>query len=77
MKNRRVLHVCRPTKILLRIALPLILLVAVYILVSYLVSLEHDPVMANSIYPPLAEYILASLLITAAGAFMIQSVNKK
>ena len=77
MKKRLILTVCRPAKILLRIALPLILLVSVYILVSYLIALEHDPIAANSLYPPLAEYIFSSLIITAVGAFAIQSAVRK
>ena len=77
MTKQGVLRVCRPTKLFLRIALPLILLVAVYVLISYLIALSTDPIMANSFYPPLAEYIFSSALIALVGAVTIQTIYKK
>ena len=68
---------CKAGRTLLRIALPLILLVSVALLLSYLDARAADPMDANSYYPLLVEYIIASLAVTAAGAFVIELVSRE
>ena len=60
------------SKLWLRLALPLILLVLIGILISYLDARAQNAVLANLYYPATMEYIFASLLITVGGVFLIE-----
>lgn len=75
---KRILHFkfSRPARLLLRIAMPLILLASITLLLSYLDARTRDPILANLTYPPLMEYIAASVLITVGGSIIIHKMEK-
>ena len=64
------------TRLLLRIALPLILLSAVTLLCAYLDARANSVPMANLTYRPYLEYILAALAVTSAGAVLLEAVAR-
>lgn len=64
------------TRLLLRIALPLILLSALALLFSYFDAREESVQMANLTYRPLLEYILAALAVTGAGTLLVEAVAR-
>lgn len=66
----------RETRLLLRIALPLVLLSTLALLFSYLEAREESVQMANLIYRPFLEYILAALAVTAAGTVLVEAVAR-
>lgn len=74
MKKKHPLSPHRPTRLLLRIALPLILFSALALLFSYLDAREQSVHMANACYRPMLEYVLAALAVTAAGTVLIEAV---
>jgi hypothetical protein len=76
MKKQRPLSPHRETKLLLRIALPLVLLSTLALLFSYLEAREASVQMANLIYRPFLEYILAALAVTAAGTVLVEAVAR-
>lgn len=54
------------------ILLPLQLLSAVTLLISYLMEREQTPLYANAYYSGMLEYIIASLALTVGGALLAQ-----
>lgn len=62
----------RSASMILSILLPLLLLVTVILLISYLIEREATPLYANAYYGGMLEYILASLTITVGGAFLAE-----
>ena len=72
MKKPSVHTPSRPSRLFLRIALALILIVSVALTISYLDARKEWAAMANLAYRPLLEYILAALSVTAAGVLVIE-----
>ena len=73
MKNKRVL--CKYTRFLLSLLLPLINLSLITLLISYLIDREHTPLSASVLYPAILEYIIASLAILIGGCLLIEVLN--
>ena len=61
-----------PTCMLLRIALPLPTLSAITLLISFLIDRSADPIRAQLLYPPMLEYIVASLAILVGGCLLVE-----
>ena len=76
MKKKHPLAPHRATKLLLRIALPLILLSSLALLFSYLEAREVSIHMAKFTYRPALEYFLAALTVTGAGVLLIEAVSR-
>ena len=74
MKKKHPLSPHRATRLLLRIALPLILLSALALLFSYLEARNASLHMANVLHREMLEYVLAALTVTAAGTVLIEAV---
>ncbi len=72
MKKLPIHSPSRPSRLFLRIALALILVVSVALMLSYFDARDEWAAMANLAYRPLLEYILAALSITAAGVLLIE-----
>ena len=66
----------RAARALLLICLPLILLSAIALLISYHDARKIDAVGANYYYPQLLEYILASITITAGGVLLTEATER-
>ncbi len=60
------------SRVLLRVALPMILMASIGILISYLDAREQNRVLADLCYPDALEYIFAAILITVGGVFLIE-----
>ncbi len=76
MKNLHIKPIGRFSVLFLRIAMPLILLSALAILLSYLSTRTVSPSLANLDYPPQLEYIAASVTIAAAGVLLIDLTER-
>lgn len=74
MQKHPLPFLCAQARLFLRIALPLVLVASVTFLISYLQSRAHDPVVANRLYPVLLEYLIAGVVITEAGAVLIDYI---
>ena len=66
----------RPSRLFLRIALALILIVSVALTISYLDARKEWAAMANLAYRPLLEYVLAAISIAAAGVLLIEIAQR-
>ena len=66
----------KSTRLLLRIALPMILMTTVGILIAYLDARSQNHALANLYYSDALEYIFAALLITACGVFLIEIAER-
>ena len=73
MKNKRVL--CKYTRFLLSLLLPLLNLSLITLLISYLIDRERTPLSASVLYPAILEYIIASLAILIGGCLLIEVLN--
>ena len=62
---------------LLRICLQIIILSAVTLLLSYLEARAASPLLANINYPPMLEYIIASITITVGGFLLLTLVERE
>lgn len=76
MKHFQIPMPGRAAQTLLSVALPMILLSAIALLISYLDARKLDPVAANCYYPLLLEYIIASIVITAGGVLLVEAVER-
>lgn len=76
MKKLQIKPIGRFSILFLRIAMPLILLSALAILLSYLSAHAISPTTANLNYPPQLEYIAASVTIAAAGVLLIDLTER-
>ena len=72
MKNYRISVPSRPTQILLHIELSLTIIYAVFFLISYLMALKVNPVLANIYYRPLLVYLLYPCMITAFSVLLLE-----
>lgn len=61
-----------PTCLVLRLSLPLITLSAITLLLSFLIDRAADPILAHLTYPPMLEYIIASLAILIGGSLLVE-----
>ena len=62
---------------LLRICLWLTTLSAITLMLSYLEARTASPVLANINYPPMLEYIIAAITITAGGFLLLTLVERE
>ena len=62
-------------KLFLRIALPILTLVSVAFLISYLQKSQLEPIMAKLAFRPLLEYVLAGITITAVFSWLIDRLS--
>lgn len=69
-------RISRLTKLFLRIALPLLVLSSLTLLLFCQQECRLDPVYAKHFYRPLLEYPIAGLTITAAGALLIDYIQR-
>ena len=76
MKKLRIPTMGKAARVLLHICLPLILLSAITLLISYLDARKVDAVAANDYYPQLLEYIIASVTVTAGGVLLVEAVER-
>ena len=60
----------RIARAVLHIELALILVCGVALLLCYLEARRKDPVLADAVYPPLAEYLVSGVVL-AAGTFVL------
>jgi len=63
------------TKLFLRIALPILTLVSITFLISYLQRNQLDPIMAKIFFRPLMEYVLAGITLTAGFSWLIDKLS--
>lgn len=73
MKKKRVL--CKYTRFLLSLLLPLLTLSLITLLISYLIDRESTPLQASILYPAMLEYIFASLAILVGGCLLTEALN--
>ncbi len=73
MNKIKIPQLCKSARLLLRIQMHVILLFTVAFAVSYLQARALDPVLANSVYPTLMEYIFAAFLITECSVIIVQA----
>lgn len=66
----------RIARTVLHIELAVILLCGIVLLLTYLRAREADPVLADSIYPPLAEYLVSGVVL-AAGTFVLADLLER
>lgn len=76
MKKWRIPPMGKPTKLFLRIAMPAVLFYSVAILISYLDARTHHPLLANLLYAPFLEYIVACLEILVCGSLIIEVAQR-
>ena len=77
MKKLHKPQLCRPTVTFLRATLPVLLLISVGLLISYLCVREENLLLANLCYPPMLECVTASLAVLAVGAILIELVQRE
>ena len=66
----------RIARTVLHIELALILVCGVVLLLSYLAARQKDPVLADAVYPPLAEYLVSGVVL-AAGTFVLADLLER
>ncbi|MBQ5772240.1 MAG: hypothetical protein IIW07_01940 [Clostridia bacterium] len=66
----------RIARAVLHIELALILVCGVALLLSYLAARQKDPVLADAVYPPLAEYLVSGVVL-AAGTFVLADLLER
>ena len=76
MRGRTDYKPCRTTRIFLRAALLYTLVGALLLLGMYLEARTKNALLASYEYPPLLEYIAASLLISLFGGWLIERTYK-
>jgi len=63
---------CPPTKVFLRVTMPLVIVYALAILASYLQARKENFLLARATYAPYLEYIVASAVILVCCALLIE-----
>ena len=76
MNPTKIRRISRMAKLFLRIALPLLVLSSLTLLLFCQSECHRDPVYAKHFYRPLLEYPVAGLTITAAGALLIDYIER-
>ena len=71
-RSIREIYISKPTFRFLRISMLLICGMSLILLDRFLEARLIDPLVARHFYPPLCEYIIASIVISIAGAFLIE-----
>ena len=64
------------SKVFIRLAVFLILTVTLVLLGSYLCTYSQSRARANILYPPLVEYPIAAVALTAGGVLLIEAVER-
>ena len=67
---------CKTGRMILHVTLPLILLAAVALLLSFLAERETDPIRAYTYYPAALEYIVASITISFGGMLLAEVADR-
>lgn len=75
MKKWKIRPLCKLSRAVLHIELPLTLLVAVVFLISYLQARESDLGYALYYYPPLVGYLLYPPVITVFSVLLIERLQ--
>ena len=76
MKRIRIPYPTPIGKMILRVELPVLLLSAVVLLISFLQDREVNPTLAGILYPEMLEYIYASAVIIA-GTFCLADLTAR
>ena len=66
---------CKATRILCSVSLPILTVSLVTLLISYLIDRQETPLTANHLYPAMLEYIIASLAILIGGCLLSEILN--
>ena len=67
----------KSTQILFSVCLPILTLSLVTLLISYLIACQETPLTANTLYPAMLEYIIASLAILIGGGLLSEFLNRE
>lgn len=77
MKKRKFRLPCPAARLILHIELPLVTLSALIFLLSYLEQRETALAYAINYYPPLVQYLLFPLVITAFSVLLLERLNTR
>ena len=77
MKKRNFRLPCPAARLILHIELPLVTLSALIFLLSYLEQRETALAYAINHYPPLVQYLLFPLVITAFSVLLLERLNTR